>query len=274
MGCATVTEAQLGLFEQIDPGGTRLTELAARSGVAKQSMIELVDRAERAGLVTREPDPADTRAKIVRLTPAGMQTRALLRQSSGVAVDRMATAIGAERVAAVRRALAAYLPAAQPSSAIEQLLAQAARRFVRDVLTAVHRHGYHDVTEALLQLFRNLDLDGARLTDVAARARVTKQSMGSLVGRARALGLVERIADPADRRAGLIRFTTAGHDMLESFRIGVEEAEQGFARCTRNGVAALKSALSAYVDIASGDQPARYSPSRRAASGGDANSPG
>lgn len=46
-------------------------ELSTTLGLAKSSLTGLVDRTERNGLVRREPDPADTRAVRVALTPRG-----------------------------------------------------------------------------------------------------------------------------------------------------------------------------------------------------------
>jgi DNA-binding MarR family transcriptional regulator len=59
------------LYENIDPEGTRLTELAARAEMTHQSMSELVANLERGGWVERRPDPTDGRARLVCLTPAG-----------------------------------------------------------------------------------------------------------------------------------------------------------------------------------------------------------
>jgi DNA-binding MarR family transcriptional regulator len=59
------------LYENIDPDGTRLTELAARADMTHQSMSELVANLERGGWVERRPDPTDGRARLVCLTPAG-----------------------------------------------------------------------------------------------------------------------------------------------------------------------------------------------------------
>jgi DNA-binding MarR family transcriptional regulator len=60
-------------FENIDPGGTRLTELAERADMTHQSMSELVAGLERRGWVERRPDPNDGRARLVCLTPEGRQ---------------------------------------------------------------------------------------------------------------------------------------------------------------------------------------------------------
>ena len=50
-----------------------MTELGSVLGLAKSSLTGLVDRTERNGLVRREPDPEDTRAVRVELTPMGRQ---------------------------------------------------------------------------------------------------------------------------------------------------------------------------------------------------------
>ena len=89
------------------------------------------------------------------------------------------------------------------------MLALASRRFARDALKVVHQHGWREVNEVLLALFRNLDLQGTRLTDLAARAQMTKQSMRELVDRAEKLGLVAREPDSLDRRAKTIVFSPA-----------------------------------------------------------------
>jgi DNA-binding MarR family transcriptional regulator len=68
------------LFENLDPQGTRLSDLAARARVTHQSMSELYASLEKGGYVERRPDPADGRAKLVCLTPLG---RRMLRFAVG-----------------------------------------------------------------------------------------------------------------------------------------------------------------------------------------------
>jgi DNA-binding MarR family transcriptional regulator len=50
-----------------------VTELAERSGVTKQTAGALVDDLERHPYVTRTPDPADARARLVVLTARGLR---------------------------------------------------------------------------------------------------------------------------------------------------------------------------------------------------------
>jgi DNA-binding MarR family transcriptional regulator len=62
---------QVFRFGSID--GRRVTELAAWAGMTKQSMHELIGHLERTGYVRREPDPSDSRARLVRLTERGIE---------------------------------------------------------------------------------------------------------------------------------------------------------------------------------------------------------
>ena len=75
-GYGEIPPAYHALFENIDPNGTRLTELATRAEMTHQSMSELVAAIERRGWVERRPDPTDGRARLVRLTPEGRRLTA------------------------------------------------------------------------------------------------------------------------------------------------------------------------------------------------------
>jgi DNA-binding MarR family transcriptional regulator len=70
-GFEDMTAAHHPLFENIDPGGTRLTVLAARAGMTHQSVGELVNALEQRGYVERRRDPSDGRVRLVVLTARG-----------------------------------------------------------------------------------------------------------------------------------------------------------------------------------------------------------
>ncbi|WP_447039966.1 MarR family winged helix-turn-helix transcriptional regulator [Streptomyces sp. DSM 118878] len=64
--------AAYGLLVCLDDGGPqRATELAAYIGVGKATMSRQLRALEELGLVSREPDPADGRAWLIRLTRDG-----------------------------------------------------------------------------------------------------------------------------------------------------------------------------------------------------------
>jgi DNA-binding MarR family transcriptional regulator len=68
------------VFAYLDDAGTRVSVLAERAQVTKQSMAELVAHLERHGYVERIPDPSDGRAKLVRATKKGNQLYAIARE--------------------------------------------------------------------------------------------------------------------------------------------------------------------------------------------------
>lgn len=63
--------AHMNLMPHIDLSGTRLTVLAQRLGVTKQAAGQLVGDLEKMGVLKREPDPEDGRAKRVVFTEQG-----------------------------------------------------------------------------------------------------------------------------------------------------------------------------------------------------------
>ena len=97
------------LFPHIDLAGTRLTELARRTGVTKQAVAQLIDELEAWGVVDKRPDPADRRAKLVVFSRRGrrglLDGLALLQQLEAELAQR----IGARTMQGLRRALLAIL---------------------------------------------------------------------------------------------------------------------------------------------------------------------
>ncbi|HEY8582051.1 MAG TPA: MarR family transcriptional regulator, partial [Capillimicrobium sp.] len=68
-------------FQTIGARGATGTRIAEALGITKQAAGQMVDELERLGYVRREPDPADARRKLVRLTDRGEDA---LRQSAAV----------------------------------------------------------------------------------------------------------------------------------------------------------------------------------------------
>lgn len=76
----TMSRSASGTLATLERSGpTRLTALATREGVTQPAMTQLISRLETAGLVTREPDPADGRVVRVVITERGRATLALRR---------------------------------------------------------------------------------------------------------------------------------------------------------------------------------------------------
>ncbi|WP_370154749.1 MarR family winged helix-turn-helix transcriptional regulator [Ferrovibrio sp.] len=130
---------------------------------------------------------------------------------------------------------------------IGRLLNDAARAFEAQVLDYLARAGHDGLGATHINVTRNLDSAGTRLTELARRAAMTKQSMGELVRQMEALGYLRRDADPQDGRAQIVRFTAKGAAWLKAFRRALRRAEADMAaRLGAGTVLALRQSLQRY----------------------------
>ncbi len=107
-----------------------------------------------------------------------------------------------------------------------QLLFKAARLLNERAIARVQERTDPRIRVAHTALFPHVDLEGTRLTEIARRLGTTKQAAGQLVDELEELGVLERVADPADARAKLVRFSKKGRrGLLEGLEVlrGIEE---------------------------------------------------
>jgi DNA-binding MarR family transcriptional regulator len=104
-GYDDLTPAHIGIFRYPGTGGLRPSEIAANLAVTKQSVNDLLGELERKGYLTRKPDPADRRARVVTLTPRGEQLERDIRKLAKQAEDRIAHLLGPKRFAQFTGAL-------------------------------------------------------------------------------------------------------------------------------------------------------------------------
>lgn len=104
-GYGDVRPAYSSVLRNMDPGGSRVTDLAIRAGLAKQSMAYLVTQMQAIDLVELAADPHDGRAKIVRLTRRGLQATSRAAVLSASYEEHLATVIGSAQAVALRATL-------------------------------------------------------------------------------------------------------------------------------------------------------------------------
>jgi DNA-binding MarR family transcriptional regulator len=98
------------VFGTIDPvKGSRLTDLAERAGMTKQTVGEMVNDLEERGYLERVPDPGDRRAKVISLTERGARAYLFGRGLIDELEREWAERYGEERIAALRDALEAVV---------------------------------------------------------------------------------------------------------------------------------------------------------------------
>lgn len=95
-----------------------------------------------------------------------------------------------------------------------QLLFKAARILNELAIGRVRERTGRPVRVAHTALLPHVDLAGTRLTVLAERLGVTKQAAGQLVDELVEQGMLERVPDPTDARAKLVKFSKKGERAL------------------------------------------------------------
>jgi DNA-binding MarR family transcriptional regulator len=131
------------------------------------------------------------------------------------------------------------------------LLAKASQRWNELLQEAFAREGFPEVRASygsvLLPLFEE---DGLRMGDVARRARLSKQTMTTLVRLAERDGLVERHADERDGRATRVHLTAKGRRFKPvAERVLTKLNAEAEAALGKRGLAATERALGELAEL-------------------------
>jgi DNA-binding MarR family transcriptional regulator len=92
------------LLHLVPPDGARPSELA-QGWISKQAIGQRIQEMRKAGLVTVEPDPHDGRANVVRRTPEGDRTMALVLRELAALETELAAKVGERRYQTFRSVL-------------------------------------------------------------------------------------------------------------------------------------------------------------------------
>jgi DNA-binding MarR family transcriptional regulator len=121
-------------------------------------------------------------------------------------------------------------PISPPPRALPALLTEVKTAAIDRLRERIADAGHPDIREGHGCVFGFIDLEhGSRLTDLAASAGLTKQAVGEAVTELERLGYVERVPDPHDGRAKIIRLTDRGMDAVIKGRRIFAEIEREWA---------------------------------------------
>jgi Transcriptional regulators len=98
------TLLRCGRYEAL--GGLRQSVLAEIMSVEPMTLVGYIDRLEKAGLVTRVPDPADRRAKLIRILPAAHPVLAQIEEIAHRIIAEATGALSEEETERLRGTLA------------------------------------------------------------------------------------------------------------------------------------------------------------------------
>lgn len=99
----------------------------------------------------------------------------------------------------------------------------------RKIVERLHQAGFPEIRLAHSKVFENISR-GQRVSDLAEQAQVTKQSMAELVEYLENYHYVERIPDPADGRAKIVRLTSRGREAVRAAQSILEEIYAEWSR--------------------------------------------
>jgi DNA-binding MarR family transcriptional regulator len=93
------------VLQYLDDEGTRVSVLAERAGMTRQSMTQLVEHLERHGYVERVADPSDGRAQLVRATARGNAVFSIVREFVAEVEARLDARLGTAKLARLKALL-------------------------------------------------------------------------------------------------------------------------------------------------------------------------
>src|SRR4051795_7553331 len=108
----------------------------------------------------------------------------------------------------------------------------------------IAQRGHKEIRAPHGRVFEFLDDEGTQVSELSRRAQITKQSMAELVAHLERHGYVERVPDPRDRRARLVRATARGREVYGIAREIIAELEREWtARLGETKMRRLRSLL-------------------------------
>lgn len=134
------------------------------------------------------------------------------------------------------------------------MLLEGQRVLAADLSAELAERGYEELRPAHAAVFLHVDRrSGTRLTDLAAKARITKQGMMLAVDDLESRGYVRRVEDPRDARAKMVRLTARGRSAAAECRRAVQAVELRARR--QLGDRSYEALRDALDELVSGEPP-------------------
>src|SRR6185312_4386828 len=98
-------------------------------------------------------------------------------------------------------------------------------KLVEEIHNTLAEKGYPEIRPAHGNVFQFIGKNGARITDMAKKAHMTKQSMSYLVYYLEEHGYVEQASDDTDARAIIFRLTNKGRKAVDIAEEVIKEVQ-------------------------------------------------
>jgi DNA-binding MarR family transcriptional regulator len=147
---------------------------------------------------------------------------------------------------------------------IARLLTSSVMNWQEILVSGLQQRGFPRLRSSQMNLLRYIDVEGTRITEIAARSLMTKQGVGQLIVACEREGLVKTVADPRDGRAKIVRFTKLGRSVIEVERDVIARMDVELEKLLGKAeFAALRRALSLVTDWKSPFSKEKKARSRR-----------
>ncbi len=101
----------------------------------------------------------------------------------------------------------------------------------QDVLVlGLQKKGFRNFRASHMNLLRHIDFEGTRISEIARRSRVSKQTVGELIAGCESENLVRIVPDATDGRAKIVTFTALGKSIIVAEREIMEKMDAQLAK--------------------------------------------
>jgi len=239
--------------------GCRLTELAERLGISKQSCNQTANQMEKAAYIQRVPDPLDGRGKIVVLTPQGKKlVNDGYKVITGITED-FGDRIGSKKLATLTELLLKLaqglsLPNIETVSARESvptllgtILPRCSDHVMQRLINLTIAKGHPALKMSHGTVLTLIGSKNAHIRDIAKIQAISKQAVSAIVKDLEQLGYVTRKADPDYPRQNLLLLTGRGSQLIADSVGSVNQLESEFEMIL--GASALQQLKSISKDL-------------------------
>lgn len=217
--------------------GCRLTEIAEYLSITKQSCNKTVNQLEKLGYIKRAPDPADKRAKILRLTTKGykliddgvsaaiISERNLEKASSKAKIHKLSKLL-------LKLHTSLGLKTPRLSSADRQegnltvTLPRISNYIMQRVMDITAAKGHSGLKMSYNSVLSLIGPEGGKLQQMAEINNVSKQAISSTISELIDKNYLERSFDPTHTRQVTFRLTTLGNKLIDDSTDSIHELEK------------------------------------------------
>jgi len=232
------------VLRNLEQDGSRVTDIARRAGITKQTAGKIVQELERLGYVTVAGISGDSRVRLVCFSERGRElvnvSQALVAQIHETYASQVGAATFERFEATLRifiRHLAPEIPqlqgalwaSANPFFHFGRFMVEIANDFENRLRDRLAQLGFSGIKHSYLAALFHLDLEGSRVTALAQRVAVSPQAASLTLGELARAGFIKPVEDPGDQRARLILLTARGLELMQAIATAVEAINQDYA---------------------------------------------